>query len=54
MRRLLFAIAVVGLGFAGCESKPTDAGQDKSKAVGRPLMKPGASPEVKVVATTLP
>ncbi len=42
MRRLLLVIACVCFWFAGCESKPTDSGQDKSKAQPRRMMTPGA------------
>jgi hypothetical protein len=44
MRGLVFAIACLTVWAAGCESKPTDSGQDKEKAQPRKMVTPGDVP----------
>ena len=44
MRRLLLAIVCLSVWAAGCDSPPTDSGQDREKAKKRPMMKPGSRP----------
>lgn len=44
MRGVLFTIVCLTVWSVGCESKPTDTGQDREKAKKRPMVKPGDVP----------